>query len=291
MADNFVPLPDTTDLATLEAAMNANARESSEFGGGNITLYPGDATLAGGSVTDANGNVYTLDPVSSQLGSAFDGIPMGVVNINGTQMDALGGGGFVDAIRLVNGEALFENAKGNGWFSVDNFHGLDDPGPGDASGVTPPPVDQTPPPADQVPPPVDQTPPSDDQTPPPVDQAPADDQQPPPPADDQTPPPPSDDGSSVPANHFHHAHGDHMHFAHQSSQDQSPPSPSNDQTSPTVEESPITAPSFNVADFMPASINSLHFGHQDAPSCHHHGSVDLTDVGAADVKAMISQDA
>jgi hypothetical protein len=317
MADEFISIPDTTDIAALEAAMNANARASSEFGGANINLYPGDVTLAGGSATDANGNVYTLDPVSSQLGSVFDGVPMGVVNINGTQMDALGGGGFVDAIRVVNGTAEFENAKGHGWFTTETFVGSDDPGPGDPgssqgglSGLNSSPQDQAPPPVDQTPPPVDEQtpPPPDDQTPPPSNEqtpAPSDDQNASPPddqqvapapADDQTSPSPddstppsSDDGGQVPPEQVHAGHHGHMHFHHQQApaDDSSSPAAPTDMTAP-----PPVLPAFNPSDFMSELFAALHLGIEDDGNggtlitFGHHGSVDLPDASVADVKAL-----
>jgi hypothetical protein len=161
-SDNFTTLPDTTDIPTLLAVMNGNALASSESGGFPITLDPGDITPGtNGSATDAQGNVYTLPFRGDGWGDT-----MGRVAMNGVVSDELGGG-FVDAIRIVNGVALFENSKGLGWGNADTNVG-GDPGPGDpgsstgglpVQGTVPPPVitppDTTPPvvtPPDTIPP-------------------------------------------------------------------------------------------------------------------------------------------
>ena len=109
------------------AAMNQTAQNSGEFRGGTITLSPGDITPgSGGSVTDKNGDVWTLGPLQ---GDMFAGVPMGLVTKNGTPLDQAGGGGYVAALRLdPNGNAVWENAKGGGWWNETTFLGNADPG-------------------------------------------------------------------------------------------------------------------------------------------------------------------
>jgi len=108
------------DLTALQDQMNATAQGSNEYGGVPITLQPGDITYnSGGSLTDAQGNVWTLEPMTGQ----FAGVPMATVAKNGQQMDPMGGGGFVAALRIVNGEAVWENAKGKGWYNESTYVG------------------------------------------------------------------------------------------------------------------------------------------------------------------------
>jgi len=108
------------DLTALQDQMNATAQGSNEYGGVPITLQPGDITYnSGGSLTDAQGNVWTLEPMTGQ----FEGVPMATVAKNGQQMDPMGGGGFVAALRIVNGEAVWENAKGKGWYNESTYVG------------------------------------------------------------------------------------------------------------------------------------------------------------------------
>jgi len=110
----------SSDLTALQDQMNATAQGSNEYGGVPITLQPGDITYnSGGSLTDAQGNVWTLEPMTGQ----FEGVPMATVAKNGQQMDPMGGGGFVAALRIVNGEAVWENAKGKGWYNESTYVG------------------------------------------------------------------------------------------------------------------------------------------------------------------------
>lgn len=301
-SDEFAQLPNTTDIGTLEAAMQANAEASSEFAGGTITLDPGDIiTGGGGSATDADGNVWTLEPFTDE----FAGTPMSVVAVNGNRLDELGGGGFVVALRIHDGQAVWENGKGFGWFNANDFLGQNDPGapdPGSSTGGLPdpdggtpdqppvtPPDDNVPPPSDDqnATPPDDQTqPPSDDQNTPPVDD------ETPTPADDQTPTPsddgsaPPDDGAVVPPQHVH-AHHNHMQFVNPSDDNATPPSQSGD-----TPAEPPPAPVFNVADLVSELVASLHLGAQDdgnggtLVTFGHCGSVDLANIAFTDVQAL-----
>ncbi|HTI79064.1 MAG TPA: hypothetical protein VL614_01300 [Acetobacteraceae bacterium] len=153
MSGSIQPLPVTSDLATLAAVMNANGLASGEWQGRTITLDPGDVTPgSGGSVTDAEGNVYTLPLMTStnnEFGLAW---PAGVIQVNGVSFP---GAAFTDAIRVVDGVLYAEDAKGFGWLSYQgtNIEGVapGDPGPGDGTtGGTPssppvPPVSSAPP--------------------------------------------------------------------------------------------------------------------------------------------------
>jgi hypothetical protein len=130
----------TSDLATLAAAMNADGLASGEWAGQTITLDPGDVTPgSGGSLTDAQGNVYTLPlmtPDNNEFGIAW---PAGVVQENGVSIP---GAAFTDAIRIVGGVLYAEDAKGHGWFSHSSsgFGNSGDPGSGSGTtGSTPPP--------------------------------------------------------------------------------------------------------------------------------------------------------
>ena len=137
-SDNFLPLPKTTDIAALEAAAQANAVASSEYGGGTITFAPGDLIAGqGGSATDAKGNVWTLPPMTGQFAQLAGS--MGQVTENGNPVDFNGAGGWVVALRIVNGQAVWENAKGIGpWWSdgLGIFDAANPPGPPDAGSST-----------------------------------------------------------------------------------------------------------------------------------------------------------
>jgi hypothetical protein len=134
MSGTLTPLPATSDLTTLAAAMNADAMASGEWAGQTITLDPGDITPgSGGSVTDAEGNVYTLPLMTSSNNEYGLAWPAGVIQVNGASIP---NAAFTDAIRVVDGVLYAEDAKGHGWFSYSNGHwGYvgSDPGPGDGS--------------------------------------------------------------------------------------------------------------------------------------------------------------
>jgi hypothetical protein len=140
MSGTIQPLPVTSNLATLAAAMNADGMASGEWLGQTITLDAGDVTPgSGGSVTDAEGNVYTLPLMTStnnEFGLAW---PAGVLQVNGV---SIRGAAFTDAIRVVNGALYAEDAKGHGWFTYQGGlwgYASGDPGPGNGSaGGTPP---------------------------------------------------------------------------------------------------------------------------------------------------------
>jgi hypothetical protein len=108
MSGSIQTLPVTSDLATLAAAMNANGMASGEWNGQTITLDPGDVTPgSGGSLTDGQGNVYTLPlmtPDNNEFGLAW---PAGVVQVNGVTIP---GAAFTDAIRVVSGILYAEDA-------------------------------------------------------------------------------------------------------------------------------------------------------------------------------------
>jgi hypothetical protein len=128
-------LPVTSDLATLAAAMTDNAMASGEWQGVPITLDPGDVTPGtGATLTDAEGNVYTLPLMTpSNTGYSFSW-PAGVVQVNGASIP---GSQFTDAIRVVNGVLYAEDAKGFGWVTYEGTtigYPPGDPGPGDGSG-------------------------------------------------------------------------------------------------------------------------------------------------------------
>ncbi len=152
MSGSIQPLPVTSDLATLAAAMNANGMASDEWQGQTITLDPGDVTPgSGGSVTDSAGNVYTLPLMTSSNNEYGLAWPAGVVQVNGVSIQ---GAAFTDAIRVVDGVLYAEDAKGFGWigFSGTNIvsYSSSDPGPGDgstggASAPVPPDNSATPP--------------------------------------------------------------------------------------------------------------------------------------------------
>ena len=133
MSGSTQPLPMTSDLAALAVAMNANGMASAEWAGQTITLDPGDLTPgSGGSLTDAQGNVYTLPlmaPDNNEYGLAW---PAGVVQVNGVSIP---GAAFTDAIRVVGGVLYAEDAKGHGWVSYSNstLNGASDPGPGNGT--------------------------------------------------------------------------------------------------------------------------------------------------------------
>ena len=111
-------------IPAVEAQMNTAAQNSGEFRGGTITLAPGDLTLdSGGSVTDKNGDVWTMQPLANPVPG------MGVMAKNGVPMDETGGGGYVAAFRLdPSGNVVWENAKGAGWYNEQTFVGPNDPG-------------------------------------------------------------------------------------------------------------------------------------------------------------------
>jgi hypothetical protein len=133
MSGFIQPLPVTSDLATLAAAMNADGMASGEWEGQTITLDPGDITPgSGGSLTDAEGNVYTLpfmNSTNNEFGLAW---PAGVLQVNGV---SLRGAAFTDAIRVVGGVLYAEDAKGHGWFSYAGglWGYASDPGPGNGT--------------------------------------------------------------------------------------------------------------------------------------------------------------
>lgn len=130
-SDNLVDLPVTTDMPTLLAAMEGNALASPEFYGRDITLRYGDITPGtGASLTDADGNVYTLPYRGGLWGNS-----MGQLKVNGVGVDDASG--WVDAMRNINGTVYFENAKGAGWYTVADVIG-DDPGPGNSTSTPPP---------------------------------------------------------------------------------------------------------------------------------------------------------
>ena len=79
--NNFTPLPNTTDLATLQAVMQENAEASTEYAGGTITLYPGDLTPGSGGSLSLDGNTYTL-PFQTTGTSPDDWT--GQVDVNGS---------------------------------------------------------------------------------------------------------------------------------------------------------------------------------------------------------------
>jgi hypothetical protein len=122
--------------------MNADGMASGEWVGQAIALDPGDVTPgSGGSLTDTQGNVYTLPimtPDNNEFGLAW---PAGVVQVNGVTIP---GAAFTDAIRVVGGVLYAEDAKGRGWFSYIS-NGTWNPAPGDpglgdgTTGGTPPP--------------------------------------------------------------------------------------------------------------------------------------------------------
>jgi hypothetical protein len=157
MSGSLQPLPVTSDLATLAAVMNADGMASGEWSGQTITLDPGDVTPgSGGSLTDAQGNVYTLPlmtPDNNEFGLAW---PAGVVQVNGVTIP---GAAFTDVIRVVGGVLYAEDAKGHGWFSqISNGIGNlapGDPGPGDATtgGTSPQPSPAPAPPGSSTTPP------------------------------------------------------------------------------------------------------------------------------------------
>ena len=147
MSGSIQPLPVTSDLATLAAAMNADGMASGEWVGQTITLDPGDVTPgSGGSLTDAEGNVYTLPLMTSSNNEFGLAWPAGVVQVNGV---SIRGAAFTDAIRVVNGVLYSEDAKGHGWFShngtaIGGFVG-GDPGPGNGTAGGTPPATPVPP--------------------------------------------------------------------------------------------------------------------------------------------------
>jgi hypothetical protein len=151
MSGSLQPLPVTSDLATLAAVMNADGLASGEWGGQTITLDPGDVTPgSGGSLTDAQGNVYTLPLMTADNNEFGLAWPAGVVQVNGVTVP---GGAFTDVIRVVGGVLYAEDAKGRGWFShISNGIGTlapGDPGPGDGTtGGTPPQPSPAPAPPD-----------------------------------------------------------------------------------------------------------------------------------------------
>jgi hypothetical protein len=156
MSGSLQPLPVTSDLATLASAMNADGIASGEWAGQTITLDPGDVTPgSGGSLTDAQGNVYTLPlmtPDNNEFGLAW---PAGVVQVNGVSIP---GAAFTDAVRVVGGLLYAEDAKGHGWFSYSNGtwnSAPGDPGPGGRTtgGTPPPPPTPVPPGSSAAPPP------------------------------------------------------------------------------------------------------------------------------------------
>jgi hypothetical protein len=152
MSGSLQPLPVTSDLATLAAAMNADGMASGEWDGQTITLDPGDVTPGTGvSLTDAEGNVYTLPLMTSSNNEFGLAWPAGVLQVNGVSLQ---GAAFKDAIRVVNGVLYAEDAKGHGWFSYNDgqWGYASDPGPSNGtSGGTPsssspvPPVSSAPP--------------------------------------------------------------------------------------------------------------------------------------------------
>src|ERR1700745_2191172 len=93
-SDNYLLLPDTLDISQLETVMNENAVASSEFGGGTITLDPGDIILGHGVATDGDGNVWTLEPMTG----IFADTPMAQVTENGGPVNENGSGGWADAL-------------------------------------------------------------------------------------------------------------------------------------------------------------------------------------------------
>lgn len=106
-AQSIQPLPTGTDSPTLAAVMQNNAQNSGEYHGGTITLPAGVLTPGtGGSLTDAQGNVWTLP--------AMDSWPAGNVALNGQLVP---GGDYTAAIGLTNGTAYFEDAKGGTWWT------------------------------------------------------------------------------------------------------------------------------------------------------------------------------
>ena len=79
--------------------------------------------------TDGDGNVWTLEPMTG----IFADTPMTQVTENGSPVNENGSGGWADALRIVNGEATWENAKGVGWFTTNDYLGQDAPPPGAVS--------------------------------------------------------------------------------------------------------------------------------------------------------------
>ncbi len=125
---SFQGLPNTTDTAALLAVMKQNADIARPESGGKmaITLAPGDLTPGtNGSVTDKSGNVFTLPFKGGDWGTS-----MGQPVQNGQPISD--GTGWVDAIRVVNGVACFENSKGLGWGCQGSGTWVADPGPADA---------------------------------------------------------------------------------------------------------------------------------------------------------------
>ena len=143
MSGSIQSLPVTADLATLASVMNANALASGEWQGHTITLDPGDVTPgSGGSLTDAEGNVYTLPLMTSSNNEFGLAWPAGVIQVNGVSFS---NAAFTDAIRVVGGVLYAEDAKGFGWLSYQGTNVLGvapgDPGPGDGTaGGTPSPA-------------------------------------------------------------------------------------------------------------------------------------------------------
>ena len=145
MSGSIQPLPVTADLATLAAVMNADGMASGEWGGQTVTLDPGDITPGvGGSLTDAQGNVYTLPLMNSGNNEFGLDWPAGVVQVNGASIQ---GAVFIDAIRVSGGVLYAENAKGLGWFTYSSgtwSFASGDPGPSDGTGGGTPPTPPAP---------------------------------------------------------------------------------------------------------------------------------------------------
>jgi len=119
-----IPLPVTLDVNQVECAMNWTNLSNEEYQGYLTVLNANDITpvsaQAGGpsSVTDANGDVWTLPmmtPANTYYGIAW---PAGALTRNGQQIkiSTSVNGDFVDSIRVVNGQLWAQMAKGFRWY-------------------------------------------------------------------------------------------------------------------------------------------------------------------------------
>lgn len=117
-------LPFTNDLAALSAVATANAIEAGENGlAGPITYIPGGLTpVSGGSLTDSDGNTWTLPLMSSW--------PAGTATENG-QSDY--NDQWTAALGLENGHIVAESAKSGQWWQASNGGWSPIPTPADAT--------------------------------------------------------------------------------------------------------------------------------------------------------------
>ncbi len=115
--NNFQSLPNTTDLATLQAAMNANAQRSDEYGGQPIMLYPGLITPGTGASITVGGNTFTLPFPST---GTSPGNWTGQLAKNGVPLPKVD---YADATTLIGSKIYVEDAKGHGWVVYDPSNG------------------------------------------------------------------------------------------------------------------------------------------------------------------------